>query len=65
MSIPTEGETFAILIEHLRKAQEQCSMMAHLCRDGDRLRAQGWLAIEEMLKLTTHNVTKLAMRKMQ
>lgn len=64
MTVPTTGETFAILIEHLRKAQESAAMMAHLVRDDDRLKAQGWLAVSEMLKKTAHTVTKLATRGM-
>ena len=65
MSIPTKGETFAKLIEHLRRAQEDAAMMAHLIRDDDKLIAQGWVAISEMLKKTVHNVTKLATRGLQ
>jgi hypothetical protein len=60
MSIPTKGEEFAKLIEHLRKAQEACSMLAHLHADDSRLMAQGWIAVSEMLKKTQHSVTKLA-----
>lgn len=63
MSIPTSGEEFAKLIEYLRKGQESAAMLAHLERDNNKLQAQGWLAVSEMLKLTATNVTKLAMRK--
>jgi hypothetical protein len=65
MSIPTKGEQFSILIEHLRKGQEACSMLAHLHRDDSKLIAQGWLAVGEMLKKTIHNVTTLATRGLQ
>jgi hypothetical protein len=65
MSVPTPGEQFTILIEHLTKAQEAAAMLAHLTRDDDKLHAQGWLAISEMLKLTKHKVTDLARRRMQ
>ena len=65
MSIPTRGEQFAILIEHLVKAQEASAMLAHLTRDDDALQAQGWLAVSEMLKKTQHNVTDLARRRLQ
>jgi hypothetical protein len=65
MSIPTQGEEFAKLIEHLRKAQEASAMLAHLVRDDDRLRSQGWMAVSEMLKKTVGNVTKLAMGRLQ
>jgi hypothetical protein len=64
MSIPTEGEIFSQLLEHIRKAQEAAAMLGHLTRDNDKVKAQGWLAISEMFKLTVKNVTKLAMRKM-
>lgn len=64
MSVPSKGEEFAKLIEYLRKAQESAAMLAHLNNaDGDkmgRLLARGWLGVEEMLKMTVHNVTKLA-----
>jgi len=62
MSIPSKGEKFTELIEHLRKAQEAAAMLGHLHADEDSLLSQGWLAISEMLKLTVHNVTKLATR---
>jgi hypothetical protein len=65
LNLPTTGETFAILVEHLRKAQESCATLAHLTRDSDHLHAQGWLAIEEMLKKTVRTVTQLATRRMQ
>jgi hypothetical protein len=65
MSMPTKGEEFAKLIEHLRLAQESASMLAHLNRDDSALIAKGWLAVSEMLKLTQHNVTKLATKGLQ
>jgi hypothetical protein len=60
MSVPTTGETFAQLIEHLRLAQEAAAMLGHLHADNDPTQSQGWIAVSEMLKLTVHNVTKLA-----
>jgi len=65
VGLPTSGEKFAELIEYLRKSQEACATLAHLCRDESKLQAQGWIAVSEMLKLTITNVTKLAMRKFQ
>lgn len=62
MSLPTRAETHSLLIEHLRKAQEESAKLAHLTRDDDQLQAQGWLAISEMLGQTCLNVTKLATR---
>lgn len=66
MSLPSSGETFAKLIEHLRRAQEDAAMLAHLnAADDNRLIAQGWLAVSEMLKKTQYNVTNLAKRGLQ
>ena len=65
MSIPTTGEEFSKLIEHLRLAQEAAAMMAHLVRDNKPLEAKGWLVVCEGLKLMQHNVTKLAQARRQ
>lgn len=66
MSIPTQGETYAKLLEHLRLAQEDSAMMAHLCNANDeRQRAIGWLAVAENLRRMQHNVTVLAKRGLQ
>jgi hypothetical protein len=44
-------------------------MLAHLNNaDGDKmgaLIARGWLGVEEMLKMTVHNVTQLATKGLQ
>lgn len=50
MNIPTEGEEYAKLIEHLRLAQEASAMLAHLVRDESRTKATGWLTVSEGLK---------------
>ena len=63
--IPTPGETFAKLIEHLRLAQEDAAMLAHLRADDSRPLAMGWLAVEQALKEMVHNVTQLATRGLQ
>ena len=60
MGVPTTGETFAKLLEHLRLAEEDAAMMGHLVADEDPLRQQGWYKVSEMLRLTVENVTKLA-----
>ncbi len=65
MSLPTRGETFAKLLEHIRKAQEEAATMAHLTADDDATHSQGWLAVSEMFKRTASQVTKLATRRMQ
>jgi hypothetical protein len=63
MSLPTEAEVFAQLLEHLRKAQEASATLGHLTADNDKLRSHGWLGISELLKRMVVQVTKLAMRK--
>ena len=67
--VPTRGDCFAKLIHHLREAQDQAAMMAHLTNtEGgqmDRLLAKGWLGIEELLKRMVHQVTNLARNKLQ
>jgi hypothetical protein len=68
MSIPTKGEEFTKLIEHLRLGQEAAAMLAHLSNnDGSKGRklAMGWLAVEQQLKLAVLAVTALATRGLQ
>lgn len=64
MSIPTKGETYAKLLERIRLAQEDAAMMAHLIRDDDKLTAQGWLAVSELLKRMQHQIGQLATKGM-
>ena len=66
MTVPTSGETYAKLMEHLRLAQEQAAMMAHLSRaNSDNKKADGWLLISELFKRVQHQVTELATRGLQ
>jgi len=66
VTVPTEGESFAKLIEHLRLAQEDAATLAHLAQANDRRkRAIGFLAVEQQLKLTVAAVTQLATRALQ
>ena len=70
MSVPTQGEQFAKLIEHLRLAQEDSAMLCHLTRSmstskKDNALADGWFAVEELLKRMIFQVTKLAQGKLQ
>lgn len=69
MSLPTQGETFAKLIEYLRKAQEEAATMSHLLNaagnNRDKLLAKGWLVISEGLKAMQFKVTQLAQGRMQ
>jgi hypothetical protein len=66
MTVPTQGETFAKLLEHLRLAQEDAANMAHLCNANDEQPlARAWLSITELLKRMQHNVTHLARKGLQ
>ena len=65
VTLPTKGDEFAKLIEHLRKAQEAAAMLAHLNRDDSRKMAIGWLAVEQQLKLSVHACTALATKGLQ
>lgn len=68
MGVPTRSETYMLLLEHLRKAEEQSAMMAHLHNtegnDVDKVLAKGWLGISELMKRMSHQVTKLAMGRL-
>lgn len=67
--VATRGEAYSKLIHHLREAQDQAAVLAHLHNTEDnhmdRLLAKGWLGIEEMLKMMVRNVTTLAQGRLQ
>jgi hypothetical protein len=66
MGVPTQGEAYSKLMEHLRLAQEEAATLAHLASaNDDRKLAQGWLLVSENFKKMQHSVTTLAMRRMQ
>lgn len=62
--LPTPGLMYQQLLEHLRQAQENAAMLAHLCRTEDRIKdmalANGWLAIAELFRRIERQVTMLA-----
>ena len=65
MSVPTRGETFSKLLEHIRLAEEQAAMMAHLTRAEsggikDNAIANGWLSVSELFRRMAIKVTELA-----
>jgi len=65
MTVPTQGETYAKIIEHLRKLQEETAMMAHLiAAQDDRRTANSWLAVSENFKKMQHSLTELAKKGM-
>jgi hypothetical protein len=51
-------------MEHVRKAQEDCAMMAHLTHDEDKARSTAWLNISELFKKMQHKLTQLAMGRL-
>jgi hypothetical protein len=66
VSIPTEGETYAKIMEYLRKLQEETAMMAHLLKANDKTRlALAWLAMSEKFKQMQHQFTILAQGRLQ
>ena len=66
MGVPTKGETYAQLIEHLRLAQEASAILAHLAYGNDERRLGGsWLQVEELLKKMQSHITSLAMKGLQ
>ena len=62
MTLPTRGEKFAELIEHLRMAEEAAAMLGHLHADEDKTMSHGWLGVSELLSRTVMAVTELATR---
>lgn len=65
MSVPTQGETYAKIIEYLRKLQEETAMMAHLiAAQDDRSLAISWLQVSENFKKMQHSLTELAKKGM-
>jgi len=69
MTVPTKGETYSKLIEHLRLAQEDAAMLMHLHNaEGDgpgMVLAKGWWHVGENLKKMQGYVTGLAKRGLQ
>lgn len=69
MSVPTLGETYMKLMEHLRLAQEDAAMAAHLhnTESGSKamMMAKAWLIISEALKAMQTKVTQLAQGRLQ
>lgn len=65
MSIPTEGDLYAQIIEHIRKVQELTAMMGHLTGENNRrITSNAWLKVSENFKMVQHVVTQIAMGKM-
>lgn len=62
--LPTPALMYEQLLEHLRLAQENAAMLAHLQRTEDKVKdmalANGWLAIAELFRRVEIQVTLLA-----
>lgn len=70
MSVPTQGEEYAKLIEFLRQAQESAYTLSHLTRamsgsTKDNALADGWFAVGELMKRMQYQVTQLAQGHLQ
>ncbi|HEX4500606.1 MAG TPA: hypothetical protein VH187_05450 [Scandinavium sp.] len=66
MSVPTIGDEYSQLMENLRKAEEHAAMIAHL-HNAERKTEIGvmWLAVSENFKKLQHQLTQLAMGRLQ
>lgn len=65
MSVPTIGEQYSQLMEHLRLAEENAAMIAHLHHAQDRRGwAVQWLKVSEGFKKMQHTLTELAMGRL-
>lgn len=68
MALPTEAEEYAKIMEHLRRLQESCAMIAHLKRAESGSMAQtlasGWLGMSELFKRMQYQITELAKGKL-
>lgn len=64
MSIPTHGETYMKLMDHLRQAQECSATLSHLANteDGTKAKAlsKSWMVVSELFKHVQLKVTELA-----
>jgi hypothetical protein len=66
MIVPTQGETYAKMMEHLRLAQECAAMMAHLTNaNDDRRIAHLWIKVSEGFRNMQHHITELAQKGLQ
>lgn len=66
--LPDRGATYGVLMDHLRECQKHASLLAHLHNtegnDRDKVIAKGWLLIAEMFRRVQHQITTLAMGRM-
>lgn len=61
-----EAATYAQLLDYLRMAEECCYVIGHYRKaQDDKLTGQGWLAIGEMVKMMSTNITNLATKRLR
>lgn len=69
-SVPTQGEVFAKLTNHLREAQSCAAQLSHLAglqsnHPHDQALARGWLMISEQMKAYIRRITNIAAKGFQ
>lgn len=66
MTIPTIGETYFKLNEHITKAQEAAAMLAHLHNaEGRTKMGIMWLAVSENFRKSQYKLQELIESKLQ
>lgn len=69
MNVPSHGETYMQLMEHLRLAQEASATLSHLANTEDGAKAKAlsksWLVVSELFKHVQLKVTELAQGRLQ
>jgi len=66
MSVPTMGECYARLTEHLIKAQEEAAMIGHLFNaEGRSQMGRMWIETSDKLKKINYQLTLLAQGRLQ
>ncbi len=68
MAVPSKGEVFSKMLDHLRDAQSCASTLAHLYRaDSGGIAMQlsrGWLLIEDLINKLCHKITLMGQGKL-
>ena len=66
---PSRADTYAKLLHHLREAQNQAALMAHLhnteSSEHDKAATRGWLFIEDLIGKMCTQITTLAMGRLK
>ena len=63
--MPSSGETFQQLLEHLRLATEAAAMLGHIEQaNGNRVRGIGWLSVAQLLEKMVEKAMELATKRL-